>query len=55
LNGKAYVRAVRSHFLIYKAFTDLLLDYLKCQKFIDEVGDPVVSLADTTASSYIFE
>lgn len=28
LTGKAYARAIRGHFLIYKALTNLLLEYL---------------------------
>lgn len=44
LNGKAYARAVRGHFLVYKALSDLLLDYLKCQKSLEELGDDNVIL-----------
>jgi hypothetical protein len=29
LSGKAYARAVRGHFILHCALTDLLLDYLK--------------------------
>jgi hypothetical protein len=41
--GKAYARAVRGHFLIQKALTDLLLDYLKGKNSIEEVEDNDVS------------
>lgn len=39
LSGKAYTRAVRGHFIIYKALSDLLLDYLKCQQVVEDDGN----------------
>ena len=39
LSGKAYARAIRGHFIIYKALSDVLLDYLKCQQSKDDEAD----------------
>lgn len=49
LSGKAYARALRGHFLIDTALTEILLNYLKTASQQDD-NEPAVVVSDTEAA-----
>ena len=50
LSGKAYARAVRGHFLIHAALTEILIDYLRNSVSDDLQPSPVALGSDLTQS-----
>jgi len=50
LSGKAYARAVRGHFILHSALTDLLLDYLKNPISDESNSSPVAASSEKVSA-----